>query len=174
MTYILIVILIIGGIAFLYANQKNKGTKQKSQFKAEQKADSMPEKKFFASDSLSFSEKLNKTKELYPFKKWREAFFDYEMEQYTEENCNAAKAIFDNLIDKLIDLGENGNEKEKIALFEKAVLSLNELENKVEGLIETGEREDLCELIDQITIASGLKPNDYADGEGLADLWREW
>ena len=86
MTYILIGILIIGGITFLYANQKNKRTNQKSEFKAEQKTDSMPEKKFFASDSLSFSEKLNKTKELYPFKRWRESFFEYGMEQYTEEN----------------------------------------------------------------------------------------
>ncbi len=174
MTYILIGILIIGGIAFLCANQKNLETKQKAEFKAEEKTDSLTEKIFFANDSLTLSEKLNKTKELYPFEKWREAFFEYEMEQYTEENCNAAKTIFDNLIDKLIALGENGNETEKIALFEIAVLSLNELENKNEGLIETGEREDLCELIDQITIACGLNPRNYADGEGLADLWREW
>jgi len=47
--------------------------------------------------------------------------------------------------------------------------------NKVEaGIIETGEREDLCELIDKITIAAGLNPEDYAQGDGLADLWREW
>jgi len=54
------------------------------------------------------------------------------------------------------------------------VLSLNELDDKIDGLIETGEREDLCELIDQITIAAGLNPENYADGEGLADEWREW
>jgi hypothetical protein len=41
-------------------------------------------------------------------------------------------------------------------------------------LIETGEREDLCELIDQITIAAGMDPKNYGDGEGIADEWRNW
>ena len=96
------------------------------------------------------------------------------MIEYTEENCNAAKHIFDNLIDDLVKLGKNSKEKDKITLFKKAVISLNQLERKVNGLIETGEREDLCELINQITIASGLNPHDYANGEGLASLWRDW
>ncbi|MDX6181870.1 hypothetical protein SGQ44_04980 [Flavobacterium sp. Fl-77] len=48
------------------------------------------------------------------------------------------------------------------------------MNEKDEGIIETGEREDLCELIDQITLASGLKPKDYAKGEGIADSLREW
>lgn len=43
-----------------------------------------------------------------------------------------------------------------------------------DSLIETGEREDLCELIDQITIASGLNPQDYVKGKRIADVWREW
>lgn len=38
MTYILIGILIIGGIVFLYTNQKNNGINQKTEIKAEQKA----------------------------------------------------------------------------------------------------------------------------------------
>ena len=96
------------------------------------------------------------------------------MEQYTQENCDAAKSIFDNLISGLKSIGENAPEKEKIKLFQTTVLSLNELDDRIDGLIETGEREDLCELIDQITIAAGLNPENYADGEGLADEWREW
>lgn len=44
---------------------------------------------------MTYSEKLLKAKDLYPFESWREKFFEDEMEQYTEENCNTAKAIFD-------------------------------------------------------------------------------
>ena len=122
----------------------------------------------------NYAEKLEKTKEFYPFVKWRTNFTAYDMEQYTEENCNSAKHIFDTLIADLITVGERSEEKNKVALFETAITALNNLDSKAEGLIETGEREDLCELIDYITIAAGLNPDDYADGEGLADLWRDW
>jgi hypothetical protein len=130
---------------------------------------------------MTYSEQLESTKEYYPFSKWKALFFpDPEdegsegQEQYTEENCDAAKMIFDNLIQGLITIGEHAPENEKVALFKIAVESLNDLEEKVEGLIETGEREDLCDLIDQVTIAAGLNPGDYADGEGIADEWRSW
>ena len=130
---------------------------------------------------MTFNDKLEEAKSYYPFTKWRESFFpDPEdedfggMEQYTEENCNAAKSIFDNLITELKSIGESAPSQEKVELFKIAVEKLNELNEEVDDLIETGEREDLCELIDQITIAAGLNPEDYADGEGIADEWRNW
>ncbi len=130
---------------------------------------------------MSYSTRLESIKIEYPFSRWRELFFpdpeDDEsegMEQYTEENCHAAEAIFDKLIGDLIIIGEHAPEQEKTVLFKVAVESLNALSEKVDDLIETGEREDLCELIDHISIAAGLNPKDYADGEGIADLWRKW
>jgi len=175
MTYLIIGVLIIGGIAFLYANSKktNKNNLETLDNVTE-KIQPEIETENSKNDSLTYSEKLNKTKELYPFTKWRANFFEYDMEQYTEENCNEAKSIFDNLISKLIKLGENGNKTEKEKCFEIAIKSLNKLNEKDTDIIETGEREDLCELIDKITLASGLNPKDYAEGEGIADLWREW
>ena len=174
MTYLIIGALIIGGIVYMYANSKkaNKNSQLENSLPEEIKPNSNFENS--ENDSLTYSEKLNKTKELYPFAKWRENFFEYEMEQYTEENCNEAKSIFDNLISKLQTIGENGNISEKEKCFEIAIKSLNKLNEKDEGIIETGEREDLCELIDQISLASGLNPKNYAEGEGIADLWREW
>ncbi|MGV8992983.1 MAG: hypothetical protein ACOH1O_02690 [Flavobacterium sp.] len=175
MTYLIIGILIIGGIALLFANAKKKNedtlkkmsnTNKKYQFEKDIAN--------IQNDSLTYSEKLNKTKELYPFEKWRTNFLEYQMEQFTEENCKEAKNIFDSLISKLLKIGENGNRTEKEKYFEIAVNSLNKLNEKEEGIIETGEREDLCELIDQITLASGLNPKNYAQGEGIADLYREW
>lgn len=119
-------------------------------------------------------EKLESTKRHYPFEKWKG--YSLAMEQYTEENCDAAKTIFDNLIIGLKHIGENGQPRAKEELFKIAIEQLNDLNNEVEDgpLIETGEREDLCELIDRITIASGLNPKDYSDGKGIADEWREW
>lgn len=174
MTFILFGIVTLGAAAYLYSKYTQKRKLSQLNLETKQVHLQAEEKKFFASDSLSFSEKLNTTKELYPFANWRESFFEYEMEQYTEENCNAAETIFDKLIEDLLELERDGSEKEKVSLFENAILALNKLDARVDGLIETGEREDLCELIDQITLASGLKPSDYADGEGIADLWREW
>ncbi|MFC6268912.1 hypothetical protein [Frigoriflavimonas asaccharolytica] len=175
MTYLIIGFLIIGGIAFLFANSKNKSEETLQKMSTiSVKYQSEKEIENLSNDSLTYSEKLNKTKELYPFEKWRKNFLEYQMEQYTEENCNEAKNIFDNLISKLLKIGENGNRNEKEKYFEIAVKSLNKLNEKDEGIIETGEREDLCELIDRITLASGLKPKNYAEGEGIADLYREW
>lgn len=174
MTYLIIGALMIGGIGYLYANSNkaNKNPQLEKKLHVEIKPNSNFEN--LENDSLTYSEKLIKTKEFYPFAKWRENFLEYEMEQYTEENCNEAKSIFDNLISKLIKLGENANRTEKEKCFETAIKSLNKLNEKDTGIIETGEREDLCELIDQITLASGLNPKNYAEGEGIADLWREW
>jgi hypothetical protein len=123
---------------------------------------------------MTYQEKLLKCKAGYPFTRWRKSFDDG-FEQYTEANCNKAKNVFDGLLDKLIKLGEQGSEEQKTAFFKEAVLTLNALnEEEDETLIETGEREELCELINQITGASGLNPKDYGDGEGLASEWREW
>ena len=119
----------------------------------------------------TYAEKLNATKETYPFAKWRASFFKYGLEQYTEENVGEVRAIFDALISDLAALGEQAPKEQKIALFQKAIEATNELE---EDLIETGEREDLCELTNNITVASGLNPAEYGDGEGLASEWREW
>lgn len=168
--------MILSALAFifLFLFQKKEVVSSQTETIISENIEDKIEFSLIPNDSLSYSERLNKTKEFYPFKSWRENFFEYDMEQYTEENCNTAKQIFDDLIAELIEIGEDGNEQDKVKYFEKAVISLNDLENKEEGIIETGEREDLCELIDQITLAAGLNPKNYADGEGLADLWRDW
>lgn len=122
---------------------------------------------------MVYQNKLLETKKHYPFDNWRKSF-DGGLTQYTEENCTKPKKVFDNLIDDLIEAGENASENDKVELFKKAILKTNQLNDQIEGLIETGEREDLCELTDKIAIACGLNPEKYGDGEGLATEWREW
>ncbi len=130
---------------------------------------------------MTYQEKLEATKQQYPFDKWREMFYpDPEdeglegMEQYTPENCDRAQAVLDTLINKLVAAGQDADKRVKESLFEEAVLALNALNDEIEGLIETMEREDLCELIDVISLAAGLDPADYADSEGIASVWRDW
>ena len=123
--------------------------------------------------NTAYQNKLLATKQFYPFEKWRASYNDG-LTQYTKANCDKTKKIFDDLITALIKLGENASEEQKIACFKTAILLTNELNEELEDLIETGEREELCELTNQITIACGLNPEKYGSGEGLATEWREW
>jgi hypothetical protein len=123
--------------------------------------------------NMVYQNRLLETKKYYPFDNWRKGF-DGGLTQYTEENCTKMKRVFDDLINDLVEAGENISDNAKVELFKKAILKTNQLNDQIEGLIETGEREDLCELTDKIAIACGLNPEKYGDGEGLATEWREW
>lgn len=121
---------------------------------------------------MGYEEKLNQTRTSFPFRKWEERF-DNGLEQYTKENRDRMQKIFENLIEGLIGISENAPEEEKVELFRIAIEATNELDEE-ESLIETEEREELCELTNVISIAAGLDPKNYGEGEGLASEWREW
>jgi hypothetical protein len=121
---------------------------------------------------MTYTQKLEASKEFYPFTNWRE--LEEDLPQYTAENCSRTQQVLDGLIDELVRIGEAAEENQKVALFEKAVTELNALNEEIEGLIETGEREELCDLFNKITVAAGLDPEKYGEGEGIASEWREW
>ncbi|XLZ72847.1 DUF5713 family protein [Massilia sp. SR12] len=57
-----------------------------------------------------------------------------------------------------------------LAEVKKTVLALNALNDECDGaLIETDQREELCELIQGAATAAGL----HADGD-ITEAWREW
>lgn len=120
----------------------------------------------------TYADRLEATKEHYPFTRWA----GYEdLEQYTEENCAEAAQIFEQLIAKLAALGERAGEEEKLDASRTAVEALNALdEENANMLIETGEREELCDLCNRIASAAGLDPSKYGGGEGPASMWRDW
>ena len=116
----------------------------------------------------TYAEQLNATKAGYPFDRWRE-FYQQDGPDAVAE-CNAVEQLFDQLIAGLITLGADATEEAKMQLFQTAI----EGSNDHADIIETGEREDLCDLTWNITKATGLNPADYGDGEGPASEWREW
>jgi len=117
-----------------------------------------------------YLEVLNETKQRYPFARWQASG----LEQYTPEACASFVAVFDDLIAKLGSLGKDAQESRKIAVFKTAVAALNALNEQDGSLIETGEREDLCELCNVIATAAGIDYTKYGNGEGPASEWREW
>lgn len=118
----------------------------------------------------NYSLKLSAVKAHYPFARWQESGLD----QYTPEACAACTEVFDRLIEKLGTLGEHAPEERKLECFREAIEALNAMNEEDPSLIETGEREELCELCNVIAIAAGLDPEKYGDGEGPASEWRDW
>jgi hypothetical protein len=168
------VFIFIVSFIFLVSCNNDTGNGMNSQDKTKVEADSNADNNTNAGNiNVNYKNKLLDAKQYYPFNRWRESYGNG-LTQYTEINCNKAKKIFDDLISDLIAAGENISEEAKVQLFKKAILKTNILNDEIEGLIETGEREDLCELTDKITIACGMDNKKYGDGEGLASEWREW
>lgn len=121
----------------------------------------------------NYTEQLLATKQHYPFDFWRKHFQQELLRQWEPagvDDTNAVQAIFDQLITDLIKLGDAAPEKKKVKRIIKAV----EATNHYAGIIMTDQREELCALIDEITVACGLDPADYAEGAGLADEARDW
>ena len=86
------------------------------------------------------------------------------MFQYTGRNCRAARAIFDELLQRLHEIGENASEDKKVALF-ASVPALNKLNADTgDALIETGEREDLYLLFTHIATSAGIDCSQFEWG----------
>lgn len=97
---------------------------------------------------------------------------DEGLEQYTKKNCKTAQTIILKLINQLENV-EQSDFLKKEELIRECVLELNKFNETLDGsFIETGEREELCDLFDNIADAVGLNVQDYPDG--VASKWRDW
>jgi len=123
---------------------------------------------------MTFASELEAAKPTYPFDRWLQST-ELGFEQYTNENCEKVRKLFDTLIADLILLGPNAPESDKLKKFETIVLTLNDLNEELyHCLIETGEREELCALCNTICKAARMDPSKYGDGVGPASNWRDW
>lgn len=77
-----------------------------------------------------------------------------------------------NLINTFLkNLDETNSKEEGMKVVETTVLALNELNENCDGeMIETGQREDIAEII---ILAGNLKGYNSLD-EDITEEWREW
>lgn len=87
---------------------------------------------------------------------------------YTEEDVAECIEILD---DHLDDLEKTKSKSEAMKLVEKTVLDLNDLNDDCDGeLIETDQRENLCEVI----IHAGFLMGYNREDDDVTEEWREW
>ncbi|HEY0587341.1 MAG TPA: hypothetical protein VGD52_14495 [Pseudoduganella sp.] len=97
----------------------------------------------------------------------RDYVADMEEPYYTLEKVAECGRILD---DFLAAMARTQGDAAIMAEVEKTVLALNELNDACGGsLIETGQREDLCDLIERAANQAGL-----ATDEDITEQWREW
>lgn len=89
---------------------------------------------------------------------------------YTEADVRKCDKILQEYVENLQKFGTTATEPQLLECIKKAVLALNKLnEDAGGGLIETDQREDLCEYILFAAKQSGLQ----SDGD-VTEEWREW
>lgn len=111
----------------------------------------------------SFDELLNNK----PTLEWKERM-DEEDDIFTEENIRAADQVINHYTTRLQALS-NPSQEEVMECVEEVVISLNELNEKYDYFIETLEREELCEFIDEAARIAGVDSE-----EDITEEWREW
>lgn len=116
--------------------------------------------------------KLKDNQKIKAAKVWiRSSMMDYMTStdvSYTEEDVDECIEI---LNDHLDDLEKVKSKSEAMKLVEKTVLDLNDLNADCDGeLIETDQRENICEVI----IQSGFLMGYNAEDDDVTEEWREW
>jgi hypothetical protein len=87
---------------------------------------------------------------------------------YTMDDINSCETILNQY---LVDMLTSKNKKAGMKIVKKTILTLNKLNSKTqETLIETGEREQIAEII---ILASSRKGYNSVD-EDITEEWREW
>jgi hypothetical protein len=81
----------------------------------------------------------------------------------------ACRKLFRDTVDGLISLGPKPKKRDVAKVVRNCVEELNSLDERYNGFIETGEREELCREIDELVYVAGL-----GGCNGLADRWRDW
>lgn len=89
--------------------------------------------------------------------------------EYTLKHIDRCAAITRDFLERLSDVPRTDKEK-IVAEVKHVVMKLNKLNASCDGaLIETDQREDLCQLIQTAAINAGLKSD-----EDVTAPWREW
>ena len=89
---------------------------------------------------------------------------------FTEKDVRKCEKILTEYLESLEKLSAP-SDKKILACVKKAVLALNKLNEKADyALLETGERESICEILQNSAVACGLTDAD----DDVTEEWREW
>jgi hypothetical protein len=90
---------------------------------------------------------------------------------YTEEGVNKCAQILTEYLATVFEPSAQGNTEKIMSAVKKTVLELNDLNAECEhSLIETDQREGICELIISAAAEAGLQSEEY----DITGEWREW
>lgn len=104
---------------------------------------------------------------------WKERMIEYGDDLFTEEIlelCDQVLSIFINKLEAL-DQSNVNRDQEILEYIKQAVIAFNELNDENDYFIETMEREELAEFIDNAARAAGLT---VEKGFDITEEWREW
>jgi len=91
---------------------------------------------------------------------------------YTKADVERCNEILDAYIDELSVLAENPDSEEILLAVEKVVVALNELNDECAySLIETDQREMICDFIIRAAQEAGLESDEMED---ITEPWREF
>lgn len=90
---------------------------------------------------------------------------------YTRQDVDKCAAILQDYLSTVLRPSAHGDAEQIMAAVKAVVIALNDLNEDCDhGLIETDQREQLCELIINAAGQAGLE----ASGEDITEEWREW
>jgi hypothetical protein len=114
-------------------------------------------------------EKVEALRAKIPTQRWREAMADGD-ELFNDADIAKAEELLNAFIDTIKRATNEANAAGILTAVKDFVLGVNEI-NARSGMIETLERDELGDLIDEIVRATGFS---LADGEDITSEWREW
>lgn len=90
---------------------------------------------------------------------------------YSNEEVDKCAILLEQYLEEVLSPTIYGNSKKIRKVVQSAVIALNELNAACDhSLIETDQREQICELIISAAVNAGLK----SDGNDITEEWREW
>lgn len=90
---------------------------------------------------------------------------------YSQQDVDKCAAILQDYLVTVLRPSAHGDAEQIMAAVKAVVIALNDLNEDCDhGLIETDQREQLCELIINAAGQAGLE----ASGEDITEEWRDW
>lgn len=95
-------------------------------------------------------------------------YLKYADNEYSKEDVEKCMSLIENFVG---EISKSKSKSDGLKLIDEVVIQLNELNNKCGGrLIETGQREDICEII----IRAGFDKGYNLKNEDTTEKLRDW